>query len=398
VANFATLKVLKGNFSRSSSGIWIRNTMIVLQFCIATFFIISGIIINSQVNFAMNKDLGFHADQIISIGWDQNVLDKFADYQRIKQELTKIPGVMDVNTSVFTVGKGSSSSSSYSYKERHIQGQNMATDFGFLPFYGIKISQGRDLDPNLASDSVSNILINKTAMEMMGENDPVGKEILWNGKQLKIVGVVDDFHLYGIHHKIPPMTFFHIKTIDWMKGNISSISVKIKPENMEHTIRQIEHYWTKKVDTKRPFNYDFVDKIFARTYADYVNQRNLFAILNIVVISIALFGLFALSAYTIERRYQEIAVKKVLGITSESLVFDLTKQYILLLVVGFILALPPSYYLMQRWLDTFAYRIELPLLAFFTAFGLMFVLTLAVVVSKALKATRINALTYIKYE
>jgi len=167
---------------------------------------------------------------------------------------------------------------------------------------------------------------------------------------------------------------------------------------MEHTIRQIEHYWTKKVDTKRPFNYDFVDKIFARTYADYVNQRNLFAILNIVVISIALFGLFALSAYTIERRYQEIAVKKVLGITSESLVFDLTKQYILLLVVGFILALPPSYYLMQRWLDTFAYRIELPLLAFFTAFGLMFVLTLAVVVSKALKATRINALTYIKYE
>lgn len=399
VANFDILKVLKGNFSRSKSGIWLRNGMIIVQFCIATFFIISGIIITKQVNYASSKDLGFQADQIISIGWDKQLGNrKFQEYQRIKQDLSKIPGVTDVNTSVFTIGLGASSSSSYKLKDKNIQAQNMGTDFGYLKLFGIKMLAGRDLDERLASDSTSVVLINKTAADAFGEDQIIGQEIDVFGKKKKIIGIVDDFHLLGLQNKIPPMIFSHIKLIEWAQSNISSITVKVQADKMEEAMAQIETYWRKDVDNTRPFNYEFIDKLFARTFKDYVNQRNLFAILNIIVISIALLGLFALASYSIERRYKEIAIKKVLGIETKALISNLSSQYFILFVVGYLLAIVPSYYVMDMWLSNFSYRIDFPLSAFIIAFILMFFLTAVVVISKAYNATRISALTYLKYE
>lgn len=398
IAKFDILKVLKGNLSRSQSGVWIRNTMIVLQFCIASFFIVGGIIIARQVRYTMEKDLGFHADQILNINWQESSEKKFQNYLRIKQDLMRIPGVKAVNVSTFVPGQGSGSSSSFQYKEQNIQSQNMGIDFGYLDLLQIKVVKGRDLSPDLASDTITSALLNLTAVEMMGEKDPIGKTISWNGEDLKVVGIVDNFHLFGLDGKIPPMTFFHFKTVKWMHSNISSMSVQLKADNMEQTIEAIQQYWTQKVDAERPFTYDFIDKIFARTYENYVNQRNLFAILNVVVISIALLGLFALASYTIERRFKEIAIRKVLGAESGELIFSLSRQYILLLLIGFALAIVPSYYLMQLWLNNFAFRIDIPISAYLIAFGLMLALTLLIVVSKAYSATRISALTYLKYE
>ncbi len=398
IANFEILKVIKGNFSRSQSGIWIRNTMIVLQFCIATFFIISGIVVSMQVRYAMEKDLGFRGEQIISIDWPNRYNNKFQTYERIKQDLKKIPGVSDVSTSTFVLGKGSASSSSFTYNNVTLQSKNMGMDFNTLDMFGIKTVKGRNIKESLASDTIQSVLLNKTAVEALGEKDIIGKKFNWNGRDLTIVGVVDDFHLQGLNNELPPMTFFHIKTIPWMQGNISNLTVKVKPENMERTISEIEGYWKKNVDANRPFDYDFVDKIFAQTFQEYVKQRNVFNILTIVVICISLLGLFALASYTMERRYKEIAIKKVLGAETKELVLNLIKQYLILLLIGFVVAILPSFYLMQEWLSKFAYRIDLPIYAFFIALVLMLVLTLMIVLSKALAATKINSLKYIKYE
>jgi len=399
IANFDILKVLKGNFSRSKSGTLLRNGMIVIQFCIATFFIIAGVVITKQVQYVSSKDLGFQADQIISINWDKQLGDnKYNEYLRIKQDLLKIPGVTAVNTSVFTLGRGSSSSSSYKLNEKTVQAQNMAIDFGYLDLLGIKIIEGRDLDDKLASDSTKSVLVNKVAAQDFGETDIIGKEIIAYGEKVKVVGIVNDFHLLGLENKIPPMVFTHIKFTNWTQSNISTITVKIETDKMEEAISQIESYWTNKVDNSRPFKYDFINSIFARTYKDYINQRNLFAILNIVVISIALLGLFAIASYSIERRYKEIAIKKVLGIETKQLIINLSGQYFILLIIGYMLALLPSYYLMDLWLSNFSYRIELPILAFVIALILMVILTAIIVISKAYNATRISALTYLKYE
>lgn len=232
----------------------------------------------------------------------------------------------------------------------------------------------------------------------MGEKDPVGKEIEWNGHKLKVVGIVDNFHLYGLQREIPPMVFFHIKTVPWMQSNINRIYVKVDPQHMDQTLADMEKFWTQKVDTEYPFKYDFVNKEFERTYETFVKQRNLFSLLNIVVIAIALFGLFALASYSIERRIKEIAIRRTLGAETGMLLKNLSVQYVVFCIIGFALAAMPAYYLLNKWLEDFAFRISITILPFIIGFIVLLSLTLLIVLSKAYQATRVDILKYLKYE
>ncbi len=403
VSNFETLKVLKGNFGRSKSGVWLRNGMLILQFAIASFFIIGSYIVYEQVKYMSTKDLGFVGDQIIDVYYrrsdnedDTNII--FNKYLTIKDELKKIKGVENVTTGAFSFGGSSSSSSNFTYKNANVQSQNMAIDFGMMEMMKIRMAQGRNLSANLSSDTINSVMLNETALRMINEKNPIGKEINWNDKKFKIVGIVKDFHLYGPQAEIPPMTFFHFKTVDWMSYNLDRIHIKISPDNMEETLANIEQFWTKKVDTKYPFEYGFVDKNFARTYKSFVNQRNLFGLLNGIVILIALFGLFALASYSIQRRMKEIAIRKTLGAETKTLLKELSKQYIIFCIIGFFIALFPAYYLLNKWLENFAFRIDITILPFIIGFFALLILTLVVVLSRAYQATRANVLKYLKYE
>jgi putative ABC transport system permease protein len=242
------------------------------------------------------------------------------------------------------------------------------------------------------------MLINETALKMMHEPNPIGKTVDWNGRKLKIIGVVKDFNLFSPQEEIPPMVFFHFKTIDWMINNVNKMHVKISAENPEQTIDELRKFWVKNVDTEYPFTYDFVNKSYARTYENYVKQRNLFSLLNVIVILIALFGLFALATFSIERRMKEIAIRKTLGADTSVLLKTLSKQYVVFCLTGFALALFPVYYLLDMWLDNFAFRIEISLVPFVVGFVVLLILTLLVVLSRAYQATRVDVLKYLKYE
>ncbi|WP_264520313.1 ABC transporter permease [Flavobacterium sp. N1994] len=407
VSNFETLKVLKGNFGRSKSGIWLRNGMLILQFAIATFFIIGSYIVYEQIQYISTKDLGYKGSQVIAITYrnkydwkEKNYKAKVYDrYNLIKQEISKIKGVEKVATGAFTFGSSNGSTSGFSYKNgENIQGRNMGVDFGMLEMMHIQLKEGRFLSENIASDTINSMLINETTLKKMNEKNPIGKEVDWNGTKLKIVGVVKDFNLLGPQEDIPPMVFFHFKTIDWMLQNANKIHVKINGDNPEQTIADIEKFWAKKVDTDYPFDYDFVDKAYARTYETYVKQRNLFSLLNVIVILIALFGLFALASYSIQRRMKEIAIRKTLGAETSVLLKELSKQYVVFCIVGFIIALFPVYYLLNKWLENFAFRIEISLIPFLIGFIVLLTLTLLVVLSRAYQATRLDVLKYLKYE
>lgn len=407
VANFEALKVLKGNFGRSKSGVWLRNSMLILQFSIASFFIIGSYIVYSQVTYLANKDLGFNGNQIVSIYWQK--LDAittgkkaneliFKKYQTIKFEIGKIQGVKEVSTGTFKFGGGNDSSSGFSYKGEYIQAQNLAIDYNMLDLMQIKLKEGRNISEKLASDTISSMLINETALSIMKEKNPIGKIIDWNDKKLKIVGVVKDFNLFNPQSKVPPMVFFHLKTVDWMIGNLNNIYVKIDVKDSEQTIAKIEEFWKKNVDKDYPFEYDFVDKQYARTYQSYVKQKNLFSLLNVVVIGIALFGLFALATYSIQRRMKEIAIRKTLGAETNVLLKELSQQYILYCIIGFLIAVFPVYYLLNLWLENFAYRIDMTAFPFVFGFLILLVLTLLIVLSKAYQATKTDVLKYLKYE
>ena len=408
VSNFQTLNVLKGNFGRSKSGVWLRNGMLILQFAIASFFIVGSYIVYSQVNYMTAKDLGFKGDQIIHIQYRQQEYDwskkdwtpvMVQRYETVKQEVSKIQGVESVSGGTFAFGDGAGSSSSFTYhNDINILGKNMAVDFEMLDLMGIKVIKGRNLTPTLASDTINSILLNETAIALLKDKDPIGKEIDWNEQKFTIVGVVKDFHLENVNSKIEPMIFFHLKTVDWMFGSLHNITVKVKADDMEATLARLEKLWNTKVDTEYPFKYEFVNTNFAKSYKAYVKQKDLFSLLNVVVILIALFGLFALSSYSIQRRMKEIAIRKTLGAETGVLLAALSKQYVVFCITGFLIAFVPAWLLLDKWLENFAYRIDVSVLPFIIGFAILMALTLLVVLSRAYQATRVDVLTYLKYE
>ncbi|MNK90895.1 macrolide transporter ATP-binding /permease protein [compost metagenome] len=400
ISNFETLKVLKGNFSRSKNGVWIRNGMLVLQFSIATLFIIGSFIVYKQVNFMMDKDLGFKGTQVMDISFKpQKGKSQYERYKVIKQELLKIKGVEAVSAGMFSIGSNENSWQGLHYKSnKEVITQQMPMDFGQLNLLGIQVIKGKDLNPELATDSISSALLNETAAKTLQVKDPVNQDITFGGKKFKVVGIVKNFHYIGMEYNIAPMIFFHIKAFDWIENEMRFISVKISTDQMPETMAAIDKFWKSKVDQEYPFEYGFVDKNFARTYKKYQDQRNLFALLNVVVILIAVFGLFALASFSMERRLREIAIRKTLGAETNILLKELSKQYVLFCIIGFLIGIVPAYLLMQKWLENFASRIDIPFLPFLMAFVSLLFLTLTIVLAKAYQVTKVDVLKYLKYE
>jgi putative ABC transport system permease protein len=404
VSNFESLKVLKGNFGRSKSGVWLRNGMLIFQFAVAAFFIVGSYVVYEQIDLMNSKDLGFNGKQILNISY-RNIYgegitnkDRFERYSIIKNQLQHIKGVQQVSSAGFVLGNGARSVISYHYKDLNIDGSNMPIDFGLLEMMKIKIVKGRSFNPEFAQDTISSMLINETALKLLNEKDPIGKKVHWNGLDAIIVGVVKDFNVGNPGEPIPPMSFFHFKTVPWFTANLNNIYITADPKTMQQTIAGIENLWIKKVDPDYPFVYDFVDKQYKRSFSSYVKQKNLFSLLNIIVITIALLGLFALASYSIERRMKEIAIRKTLGAETNVLLKELCKQYILFSAVGFLIALFPAYYLLNKWLENFSYRITISIYPFLIGFTALLVLTLLVVLSRAYQATKVDVLKYLKYE
>jgi putative ABC transport system permease protein len=380
--------------------------MLIFQFSIAAFFIIGSHIAYQQVKYLSNKDLGFKGDQVIDISLNlppsnyegenigQNIFNR---YTTVKQELAKIKGVENISTGLVSFDGADNSLAPILYNDVIFKEKHVGVDFDMLEMMKIKVIKGRYFDKKIASDTINSVLINETAQKLMNIKDPIGKEVSMRNQKLKIVGVVKDFNLLSPEVNVPPMTFYHLKTLD-RASEISHIYVKLKSDDVENTIADIENFWTANVDKEYPFKYDFVDKQYARTYESYVKQKNLFSLLNVVVISIALFGLFALASYSIQRRIKEIAIRKTLGAETNVLLKELSKQYILYCIIGFLLALFPVYYLLNKWLENFAFRIDMTAFPFVLGFLILLVLTLIIVLSKAYQATKTDVLKYLKYE
>lgn len=404
ISNFETLKVLKGNFSRSKSGIWLRNSMLVIQFAIAAFFIIGALVVYEQVDYMMNKDLGFSGSQVMKITFNvQDYKKKLGLYETTKQEMLKIAGIEQVSTLAGSFGGDTNSTSGFTHNGVFVQGHNVDMDFGLLDMMKIKIVKGRDLSPKFASDTVNNMLMNETCVKMLNMKNPINT-IITSGRgdekngdlKLKIVGVVQDFHISGFQAKIPPMVFVNIRTLKW--NNFEYVYAKVDPKRLPEILPKLETYWKKNVNQDYPFEYEFVDKAFAKTYQEQVKQKNLFFILNFIVVLIAVFGLFALASYSMERRLREIAIRKTLGAETNVLLQNLSKQYVLFCLLGFAIGIVPAYILLQKWLENFAFRIDIPLFPFAIALSGLLVLTLIIVLSKAYQVTKIDVLKYLKYE
>ena len=176
------------------------------------------------------------------------------------------------------------------------------------------------------------------------------------------------------------------------------MQVKLYGEDIPGTIERLKTFWEKSAEPGYPFDYYFIDKQFARSFDKYKKQRTLFTILNIIVLTVALLGLFALSSLLIEQKLKDVAIKKTLGASEKSIVLDLTKKFLIISAIAVLISIPISYYFMNEWLKDFAYRIEMPWFPYVLSFVILLLLTFLVVSIKAYRATQVNLVKYLKYE
>ncbi len=402
LSNFKAIETLKGNFARSKHGVWLRNGILTLQLIISSFFIIGGLIVNQQVNYMMNKDLGYNGKQVIMINFSENNPKPWLKYERLRTEMKKIQGVNDVSYGEAVPGSGRYGSSNMDFRDKSIQAQHGSMDFNYLKFLNVKLKKGRWLDPNLASDTISNIMVNEAFVRKFGWNDDEALKNLiqpgFDDKKYKIVGIVKDFNLRNLKTEIEPVVFFHYKQTGWKRFNVYNIQLKIDSNDIDGTVKRLKTYWQTHVEPGYPFDYYFLDQKFAKTFKVYQKQQLLFTILNAMVLMVALLGLFALSSLMIEQKLKDVAIRKTLGASDHTLVFGLTRQFLWIAVIAVLISVPICYYLMNEWLKDFAYRIDMPVWPFIASFLILLGLTFAVVSIKAYKATKVDLVKYLKYE
>lgn len=394
LASLKPIQVLKGKWSPSGSG-GLRKTLVIFQFALSSTLVIASVIIFQQLRFIQSKPLGFDPQQIITIPIQSDMLR--SNYQTVKDELLRHPGVLNVSLSgnipggsdwgIPTLPEGFTNENTPAIRV-------MATDHQFLDTYGIDIAVGRDFSEDIASDTAA-YLINEEAAKQLGWSDPLSKTFsmpVVGRAPAPVIGVVKDFHFRSIREKIGPLLFF-IPPREWY----SIYSIKIDARNSKEALEYIEQQWTR-FDPEHPFTFTFFDDSYNRLYQQERRLATIVGYFTGIGIFLACLGLYSLVSYTTQQRKKEIGIRKVIGATSSQIVTFLLRQYLFLVVAGFVVALPVSWYAMQQWLGSFAYHVHFSVL-FIAACGLISMLVALLTVGyRALKAASANPVDSLRNE
>jgi len=400
LSSFKPVRVLKGTWSASASGSGFRRALVVAQFVISIALIVGTITIYNQVDFMRDKKLGFDKEHVLVIpGMNQAVRQS---YPSIRDELAIIPGVKAVGGSSLVPGRGITKSIFFPEGFSESQPQTMdylLVDPDYIPTMGMEIAAGRNFSAHLATDSSESAIINQTAARRFGWDNPIGRTFRLprlpgdEGEPLivTVIGVVKDFHMTSLHHKIEPQIIFYD-----MSG-VTNISVRIAPENIIHTMDLLKEEWNK-INPQRPFDYFFMDESFDSQYRAEERLGTITFYFSVLAIFIGCLGLFGMSSHTVEQRTKEIGVRKVLGATIAGIVLLLSKEFTRWVAVANIIAWPAAYLLADRWLESFAYRISISWTTFVLAGFLALSIALITVSFQAIRAALANPVETLRYE
>jgi len=393
LSSFRPMRILRGGFSASGNKSMntVRKFLVVFQFTISTALIFGALVIYGQLNYIENKDIGIDRKNIVCLSTDN--LDK--DYIAFKNELLKYAGIQFVSAVYeppawcgwYIVG--------FDYEgkpeDRDVRAGVGFVDYDYVDVFGLEIVEGRNFSRQYATDETEAYIVNKAAVRAMQMESPIGKSINMVDRPGKIIGVVKDFHFSSMHTAITPL----ILTCD--KSNFSRLCIKISPDNISGSLGYIEKIWSefRPGDDFRP---QFFDQLLGREYVIEKRTSAIVLAFTIIIVLVACLGLFGLAAYSAERRTKEIGIRKVLGLSTAGIIGLLTREFILLVLLGDIVGIPIGFYLWNRWLKDFAYRIEPGCAFILIAGGLTMLIALLTASYQAVKAARTNPVTAIKYE
>lgn len=359
LSGFKPISVLKGLFKNSSSGLLLRKSLIVTQFATSVVLIAGTIIVYQQVNYMRSQSLGVNIKQTLVLKGAESVTDSNYQnaYQPFKTELLKIPGVKNVAASSNIVGEEiywTNGSRQLTPNSKSVTLYNLGIDYDFIPSYNLRLVAGRNFSKDFTSDEKA-VLLNEEAARLLGFNDfkkAVGQSFFSAGDTVKLAGIVANYHQEGLQKTIEPMIFRLSLT------NRGSYALKIDSKNLPGTVEAVQKIWNKYFPAD-PFNYFFLDEYFNRQYKADQDFGKVFFVFSFLAIVIACFGLLGLSAYNVIQRAKEISVRKILGASTQNLFYILSKDFLALIVVALVVAIPVCWLIMHSWLQNYAYRINI---------------------------------------
>lgn len=359
VSKFNIIEILKGKINKNNRSGGLRSSLIIVQFSIAVLLISSTLIIWQQINYLRNKPLGFDEAQVISIPVGKEVQGtKMLEFMRNK--LSNYSQIKSITAADINIGKGKDNSTARSNYGFQLDGKTYITnglniDYDYVKTLGLTLINGRDFSREFPSDNTQSIVINESMAKQLGFKNPIGKNIpLADSLGRNIVGVVKDYHFESLKTKIESMTFF-------LKNDFGYryIFVKTTPQASPKETMELLAKTYKEIAPKSEFQASFLDENTNNQYKQEERFSQIIMSAAVLAIILSCMGLFAIALMMISQRTKEVGIRKVLGASLSNIVFLLSKDFLILVVISILIASPIAYFLMNKWLTDFAYRIDI---------------------------------------
>jgi putative ABC transport system permease protein len=400
MAAFRPVQILSGKLKQGMRSGMVRSILVVLQFFISILIIVCTIIIYRQIQYILNKDLGFDKEQLLVIRRpDALGIDKIKVF---RQEIEKYPGVINSTNSTSVPGYPNSNNG-FLIEGRSSDNTVLMTvnwtDYDYFDTYKLELAKGRYLSEEFATDTAAAV-INESAVRVFELDNPLETRLMQPIRTadkwlyLKVVGVVKDFNFQTLHDSISPHVFLY-KPPSWGWGGY--ITVRISPENIDQTRKNIEQTWDKFTEND-PFQYFFLDEEFNNIYREEKRTGKLSLGFAILSIFIACLGLFGLTSFAAEQKTKEIGVRKVMGSSIFKIIMLFVKEIVILILISTVLALPLAFIVMRGWLQNFYYRISLSPFEFVASFLIAVIIALITVLYTVYMAARKNPVKSLQYE
>lgn len=393
LSGIKAVTVMKGSFSKNWHGALFRNLLVVGQFSISIFLLIGTFIISQQMHYIRNKKLGFSKDHIITA---KIIGDGIPSHRAaFKKKLLDQAGILQVTFSSFLPMRFQNQiymryEGMPDQKNNGLLTYFSTVDHDYFKTFDMEIVQGRDFSKEIDHDSVAYI-INETAVKKLGWKNPIGKMFGYQGSMGPVVGVVNDFHYADFHVALESVSF------QLLPDDGRVLSIKFNGDDTQRVISGIEKTW-KSFSGGYPFKYEFMDEKYDAMYRSEIRLKKVFRYFSMLTVLICCLGLFGLASYRVEQSSKEIGIRKVLGATDSGIFRLLSWKFTRGVVLANFLAWPAAYYFMGRWLEGFAYRIEMPWRPFLAAGILSFTIALTTVMFQSIRASFSNPVKALKYE
>ena len=389
LSGFDSVKVMKGTLERGGKSSAFRKVLVVVQFAISIVLIIGTIICFQQLNYLRNSGLGFNKDQVVMLPAYGTAPARW--YERFRERIlqdphiTQVSAVEDVLGAKYQTGSFIPEGTSESNMQ---QLPLLVVTFDFIETFDMEMLSGRSFSKEFPTDITEGIIINGSAAKRFGwsPEEALGKRLRQqNGLMLRVVGVVKDFNYASLSQPITPFVLEMPRNAGQMNGRVRYVAIKTSMADLQQTIGLLRSTW-EEVVPNRSFDFFFLDDELDKLYNAEEQMGRVFGVFTILAIVIACLGLFALASFTTELRTREIGIRKVLGAQASSIVILLSKEFAKWVLVANVIAWPVAFYIMERWLDGFAYRTVIGITTFIVATLLAFAIAIITVSFQAFKA------------